>query len=599
MRTSTQKQKPTPEAQSAGSARPGRAFSGQGSEVSLILQLQRSIGNQAVARLLQAQAQKLEDKSRTSTLPRFGHDFSRIPVPAGARTTIQEKLQVSIPGDTHEQQADRIAEQVMHMPEPQLQRTGVGCPKRQNEQAAHEHLQTKSVQANDSEGIAAPSIVHEGLHSSGQPLDPSTRAFMEPRFGHDFSWVRVHTGTQAAESAQALQAQAYTIGHNVVFAYGQYSPHDSAGKRLLAHELAHVVQQSATPKEQSHGPIATPARELSLHQTPEMISRKFISLGYRSWVAIPLGQKVVLDHKVGSEDDWREVLKKADNEETYRTFLQGFLELAINPNLVEQSARAWATDFKNSITRAPTYKEIMAFLRALYGLGDDLDLNPNLFAAEFTLTKWPEEMKTNISEFIDKYQGEWIKEISGRKPGEKDIVVDKENVEAVASEGGIRVSNSMINNGIHSSEEGVAKLLFAVAKEDERGMATAYNHIRNAAYLIRYALNVRNAKLKEAEEMKTVVLDIVFADILQIKHIPGAAKLIEYWPTVMDHLKNAAFEMAEGAIRNDKPEKQATSIASAFINHIEQFGPNGDCPVLDVHSMVDAENAFDAGLGIK
>src|SRR5438094_2051790 len=85
-----------------------------------------------------------------------------------------------------------------------------------------------------------PSIVHDVLNSPGQPLDAGTRAFMEPRFGHDFSQVRVHTDTKAAESARSVNALAYTAGRDVVFGAGQYTPEKVTGRRLLAHELTHV-----------------------------------------------------------------------------------------------------------------------------------------------------------------------------------------------------------------------------------------------------------------------------------------------------------------------------------------------------------------------
>jgi hypothetical protein len=81
------------------------------------------------------------------------------------------------------------------------------------------------------------------LRSSGQPLDASTRAFMESRFQHDFSTVRVHTDARAAESAQAVNALAYTVGQDVVFGAGQFAPATRTGQKLLAHELTHVVQQ--------------------------------------------------------------------------------------------------------------------------------------------------------------------------------------------------------------------------------------------------------------------------------------------------------------------------------------------------------------------
>lgn len=87
-----------------------------------------------------------------------------------------------------------------------------------------------------------PPIIHEALRSPGRPLDPATHALMQPRFGHDFSRVRIHTDAQAAESARAVNALAYTVGSDVVFDAGQYAPETSKGQRLIAHELAHVVQ---------------------------------------------------------------------------------------------------------------------------------------------------------------------------------------------------------------------------------------------------------------------------------------------------------------------------------------------------------------------
>ncbi len=90
---------------------------------------------------------------------------------------------------------------------------------------------------------AVPAIVGQVLHSTGQPLDATTRAFMESRFGHDFSRVRIHRDAPAGESARAVNALAYTVGQDVVFGGRQYAPETMGGRKLLAHELAHVVQQ--------------------------------------------------------------------------------------------------------------------------------------------------------------------------------------------------------------------------------------------------------------------------------------------------------------------------------------------------------------------
>lgn len=105
-------------------------------------------------------------------------------------------------------------------------------------------LQRKA--SDHSESSAVPSIVHEVLRSPGQPLDPSTRAFMEPRFGYDFSHVRVHTDTRAADSARAVDSLAYTVGRNLVFGAGQFWPTTHQGRRLIGHELTHTLQQERT-----------------------------------------------------------------------------------------------------------------------------------------------------------------------------------------------------------------------------------------------------------------------------------------------------------------------------------------------------------------
>ena len=119
---------------------------------------------------------------------------------------------------------------------------GVECPEcRQKRLEREGMLQRSAVSAAPVNDV--PPIVHEVLSSPGQSLDTGTRAFMEPRFGHDFSQVRVHTDARAAESARAVNALAYTVGRNVVFGEGEYEPGMSEGRRLLAHELTHVVQQ--------------------------------------------------------------------------------------------------------------------------------------------------------------------------------------------------------------------------------------------------------------------------------------------------------------------------------------------------------------------
>jgi hypothetical protein len=165
------------------------------------------------------------------------------PLAAGIRT----KLVVGRVDDPLEQEADRVADEVMRMRDtdvlppatpPRVGRKCLDCEEGEKAPAA----QTRSA---GSTGAAseAPSIVHEGLRSPGQPLDASARVFFEPRFRADFSRVRIHTDSVSAESARAINAVAYTVGQDVVFDEGAYRPETDNGRRLIAHELTHVIQQ--------------------------------------------------------------------------------------------------------------------------------------------------------------------------------------------------------------------------------------------------------------------------------------------------------------------------------------------------------------------
>ena len=107
-------------------------------------------------------------------------------------------------------------------------------------------IQPKGVRGHTPQVSSATAANIHSLKSGGSPLPRSARSFFEPRFGADFSHVRVHTGSRAAETAKSINARAFTVGGDIAFGAGQYSPGSQAGKRLLGHELTHVVQQNGT-----------------------------------------------------------------------------------------------------------------------------------------------------------------------------------------------------------------------------------------------------------------------------------------------------------------------------------------------------------------
>jgi outer membrane protein OmpA-like peptidoglycan-associated protein len=162
-------------------------------------------------------------------------------------SAIQAKLTVNKPGDRFEQEADAVADRVMRMMStgssapPSIQRM---CPSCDDE--IHQRMCSNCEdEINRKEAVrdGPASAVIPSFSGRGRPLPDSVRAFFEPRFGRDFGGVRIHTGSEAAQSARNLNAHAYTTGSNIVFAAGRYSPGTDHGRKLLAHELTHVVQQ--------------------------------------------------------------------------------------------------------------------------------------------------------------------------------------------------------------------------------------------------------------------------------------------------------------------------------------------------------------------
>lgn len=200
---------------------------------------------------LQAQAAKPQAAGQTpqaSLLARqHGHEESPFTlserVALRRDTFLQARLALGPSHGPLEQEADRVADQVLGAPAHSGPAIGAAPP----------HIQRFTAQAGTPGAAQAPASVGRVLSEPGSPLEPVLRQDMEQRFGHNFSRVRVHCGASAAQSARSLAANAYTVGHDIAFAAGRFAPGTQAGRRLLAHELTHVVQQS-----QADRPTASP-----------------------------------------------------------------------------------------------------------------------------------------------------------------------------------------------------------------------------------------------------------------------------------------------------------------------------------------------------
>ena len=163
-------------------------------------------------------ARSSDRSERNGALRELGHNFGQLRSQTSRVPAIQPKLRVNVPGDKYEREAERTSDRIVGMPDPRI-------PQQKRPQSAL-------------------SKTSEMSSSDSQPLDAQTREFMEPRFGFSFTDVRVHTGARAAATTMVLSARAYTTGRDIFFGQGEYAPHTQAGRRLLAHELTHVCQQS-------------------------------------------------------------------------------------------------------------------------------------------------------------------------------------------------------------------------------------------------------------------------------------------------------------------------------------------------------------------
>jgi hypothetical protein len=180
-------------------------------------------------------------------------DFSKLPL---FSSTARPSVAMGQIADPLEQQADRVVDHVMRPPS--------GARGGTRQPASTFEAKPESAQPMGE----ASGIVGSVVRSPGQPLARDTRRFFEERFGQDFSSVQIHSDAAAAASAERVQAIAYTVGSHVVFGAGRYAPHDNGGKRLLAHELTHTIQQGATGRNPAISPPILQRQPKTPGQTP-------------------------------------------------------------------------------------------------------------------------------------------------------------------------------------------------------------------------------------------------------------------------------------------------------------------------------------------
>ena len=192
--------------------------------------------------------------SKKQAAPRASLKHVSIKHVDSVKAVLQPKLKIGQPDDKYEQEADRVAEQVMRMSESQLTSSAEEKSTLNGEtiqRACASYLEDKELIQVKTTGDITPEVTPainssiQSLQGGGKPLSTSERSFFEPRFGTNFSDVRIHSDAKAATAARSINARAFTLGNNIAFGAGEYSHDSPAGRKLFAHELTHVIQQSS------------------------------------------------------------------------------------------------------------------------------------------------------------------------------------------------------------------------------------------------------------------------------------------------------------------------------------------------------------------
>jgi hypothetical protein len=322
-----------------------------------ILRLQQTLGNRAVGRLL----------SQLSPAP----------------SLVQAKLAVNVPGDKYEQEADRIAEEVTQRPA--VQRAELEDEEDEDKQPSVVTKPQPSPLAGGA--FEAGEAFEQHLHAArgqGQALPPALKEDFETKFGADFGAVRVHADAGSAEMNRAIQAKAFTHAQDIYLGAGQYSPESTAGKRLLAHELTHVVQQvgeQIQPKEEGKQQLRT-----------KTIPVKSIGVSQHS-VQLDLIQRKYLDDPAGPTQGVRKAVKDfmphLDNEYCTRDDVQKLCRVLVNwaskptkegldsgPLLVEalfQKVRSYLKNMKGSKQSGEAQEKVKTFLEILRDIKTDIE----------------------------------------------------------------------------------------------------------------------------------------------------------------------------------------------------------------------------------
>ena len=517
--------------------------------------------------------------------------------------TLQPKLKISQPNDKYEQEADRVADEVMRMPEPKLQ-------SQSEPEEEEETLQTKPVadqitplvqrqeESNEEEGeilqsksksnetvAATPSLESQinSLKGGGQPLDPPVRSFFEPRFGADFGQVRVHADDRGDRATQSVNARAFALGNDIAFQKEEYRPGSREGRELLAHELTHVIQQGGLasshqlpattgapwPFQQTALNGNTSVKKHKLNQTIQhftsssaIIQRTTSKNGFIEWID-PSGRKSSTWLHIGSRADWLTILPGA-GAFGIRDYVLMFLIAAKAQIADEKSSlviKGNTFNLRLKDDSRPNEHDIMEFMRALYSTSGNLELEENLLALAIATDYRGDITREILGELIAKYQPRILSERAGPlapKPGISNL---GESAEKLAEAGGSNVRDTMVTSAFSSfiATESVMK---AIASEAD------YTDFKTRACALaeRSGVIIRSAKRASdaAIESRKGVIDCIVDTAIDLIPMPDISSTLvkKAVDTVLGFISGPIKEELSSIISFDSLDKQINEMTN-------------------------------------
>lgn len=470
---------------------------------------------------------------------------------------VQTKLDVVQPDDPSEKEADSVADQVVRSPDSNIE---VNSAKSRVNRESSVVVNRKGRSSKLQDGTAGNTESYINNLSGGQPLSKKERDFFEPRFGADFSNVRIHNDERAQVSADSINAKAYTKGNNIVFGSDQYSPNSPSGRHLMAHELTHTIQQG-------NGVQRDTIQRDALDVNDPLVEARVNFIQDAGMEIVGIYQRSDPEQSVeflikGNRQQWRHFMDQGSRvviaeQRFFDLFVQPFLSTAVSPSYATRYMDIDYTRYGVPIPNSLRIddNDIKEFLWALYG--DMANSDASLMTdSTYHYSIFLQGYNSSLAEFVDNYFYLIIDELI-EATGQSTITKDHFN--NAMKHGSNDLLQAYMNNGIALMEIGMLQMGSGLSADDHEEKERGEEQIKTAARMIASARMTYKGRRDTFKENVSGSLGF-------IKSIVG--KLL---PPM-----NMAASLLTDALLSDLTGKLVNGIVNAVFNENFDYGKMED-----------------------